>query len=72
MFCLSGTWAGGDKPTHLPVASKVKYNFKEHGDTSVVGHFKSCFFILLGSSIEELSVGGMEKRAEGDKPNVVY
>lgn len=34
MFCLSGTWAGGDKPMYLPVESTVKSDYGEHGDAS--------------------------------------
>lgn len=34
MFCLSETWAGGDKPVYLSVEPTVKNNYREHGDAS--------------------------------------
>lgn len=34
MFCLSGTWVGGDKAIYLPVEPTVKNNYRERGDAS--------------------------------------
>lgn len=49
MFCLSETWAGGDKPVYLPVEPTVKNNYREHGDASKllgdITFFKSYFFL---------------------------
>lgn len=51
MFCLSETWAGGDKPVYLPVEPTVKNNYREHGDASkLLGDmtfFKSYFFYII-------------------------
>lgn len=74
MFCLSGTWAGGDKPISLPVEFTVKVIMENmvilqelSGDATI----SNCTYLHY-SVLEEIPTDGIERKVGKERPKVIY